>query len=194
MDLYAEALLRLKRLLDEVSKTDQPEPTAMTLATVDVHGQPTVRTILLNNLDQRGLTFLTNLNSRKARQLKGNPRAALCYFCQSPMEQVTVEGCVELISNAQADAYWMTRERDNQLAAWASAQSELLDSRETLKRRFAEFKERFTDQQIPRPPTWLGYCLIPERIEFWTPGWHRLHERVCYAKSVSGWSVSLLYP
>ncbi len=194
MDLYAEALLRLKRLLDEVDKTDLPEPTAMTLATVDGRGQPTVRTVLLNNLDERGLTFLTNLNSRKARQLADNPRAALGFFCQSAMEQVTVEGQVELISNAEADAYWMTRERDNQLAAWASAQSEPLDSRETLNRRFTEVRERFMDQQIPRPSTWTGYCLIPERIEFWAAGWHRLHERVCYTKSVNGWSVTLLYP
>ncbi len=194
MDLYAEALLRFKSMLAEVSKTDLPEPTAMILATVGTQGQPTVRTVLLKNFDERGFIFLTNLNSRKAGQLKENPRAALGVFWQSLMQQVTVEGVVEQINEEEADAYWVTRERDNQLAAWASEQSQPLDRRDTLNHRIVEVRERFMDQQVPRPSYWSGYRLAPERIEFWSSGWHRLHERVCYVKTTKGWSMTLLYP
>ena len=194
MDLYAEALNRFRDLLDEAQKTDLPEPAATTLATADANGHLTARTVLLKKLDERGFTFFTNLDSRKARQLKENPHAALCFFWQNLMQQVTVEGVAELISDEEADAYWVTRERNSQLAAWASKQSSPLDKRETLSRRLREIKQRFTDQRIPRPPNWSGYRLVPERIEFWSAGWHRLHERVCYYKSMSGWSVTLLYP
>lgn len=194
MELYSEALLRFKRLLAEASKTELQEPTAMTLATVGTRGQPAVRTVLLKNFDERGFIFLTNLNSRKARHLKENPRAALGVFWQSLMQQVTVEGVVQQINDEEADAYWVTRERDNQLAAWASDQSQPLDCRETLNHRIAEIRERFMDQQVPRPTYWSGYRLVPERIEFWSSGWHRLHERVCYTKSTNGWMMTLLYP
>jgi pyridoxamine 5'-phosphate oxidase len=194
MDLYAEALNRFRDLLEEARKTNLPEPTSTTLATTDASGHPTARTVLLKGLDNRGFTFFTNLNSRKGRQLHENPRAAMCFFWQYLMQQVVVEGLVELISDEEADAYWVTRERNSQLCAWASKQSSVLDSRETLSRRLAEFRERFMDRQIPRPRNWSGYRLVPERIEFWTAGWHRPHERVCYQKSLSGWSVTLLYP
>ena len=194
MDLYAEALNRFRELLEEARKTDLPEPTAATIATADASGYPTARTVLLKKLDDRGFTFFTNLDSRKARQLNENPRAAMCFFWQNLMQQVIVEGSVELIGEEEADAYWVTRERDSQLGAWASQQSSHLDSRDTLSRRLTEIRERFTDQRIPRPPNWSGYRLVPERIEFWTAGWHRLHERVCYYKSLSGWTVTLLYP
>jgi pyridoxamine 5'-phosphate oxidase len=194
MDLYTEALNKFRDLLKEVDKSDLPEPTAMTLATTDAGGQVTVRTVLLKKLDKRGFTFFTNLHSRKANQLTENPRAALCFFWQSLMQQVTVEGTVELISDEEANAYWATRERDSQLGAWASKQSEYLDSRDTLNKRLTLYREKFKEQSVRRPPNWSGYRVIPERIEFWKAGWHRLHERVCYSKSASGWSVSLLYP
>ena len=194
MDLYVEALSRFHDLLNEAQKTDLFEPTAMTLATCDAQGHPTARTVLLKKVDERGFAFYTNLNSRKARQLEDNPRAALCFFWQSLMQQVTVEGSVEMLSDKEAEAYWHTRERDSQIGAWASKQSALLDSQETLHRRHEQYRDRFKDQKVPRPADWSGYRIIPERIEFWKSGWHRLHERVCYSKSEEGWTLTLLYP
>jgi pyridoxamine 5'-phosphate oxidase len=118
----------------------------------------------------------------------------MCFFWQNLMQQVIVEGPVELISDEEADAYWITRERDSQLGAWASRQSCALERREILIQRLADVRERFMDQRVPRPRNWSGYRLVPERMEFWSAGWHRLHERVCYCKSLSGWTVTLLYP
>jgi pyridoxamine 5'-phosphate oxidase len=194
MDPYIEALNKFRDLLKEVSKSNLPEPLAMTLATTDASGQVSVRTVLLKKLDERGFTFFTNLHSRKAQQLTENPRAALCFFWQSLMQQVTIEGPVELISDEEANAYWTTRERDSQIGAWASKQSEYLDNRKTLNKRVALYREKFKERSVMRPPNWSGYRVIPERIEFWSAGWHRLHERVCYSKSDSVWSVNLLYP
>ncbi len=194
MDLYLEALTRFRNILSEAEKADILEPTAMTLATADPSGHPSARTVLLKTIDDKGFTFYTNLTSRKAQQINSNPRAALCFFWQPLMQQVTVEGPVEQLSDQQANAYWDTRERDSQLGAWASKQSEVLDSRETLNRRVAQYREKFKDKKVPRPSTWSGYRIIPERIEFWTAGWHRLHERICYYKSADSWSMTLLYP
>ena len=194
MDLYIEALGRFHDLLKEAHKTDLLEPTAMTLATCDAQGHPTARTVLLKMVDERGFAFYTNLNSRKARQLESNPRAALCFFWQPLMQQVTVEGSVQILSDEEADAYWHTRERDSQIGAWASEQSAPLDSQETLHLRHEQYRDRFKDQQVPRPADWSGYRIIPERIEFWKSGWHRLHERVCYSKSEEGWTLTFLYP
>lgn len=194
MDLYAEALERFRNLLDEVNKSELPEPAAMTLATTDAGGQVTARTVLIKKIDERGFTFFTNLHSRKARQLTENPHAALCVFWQSLRQQVSVEGVVAVVSDDEADDYWLTRERDSQIGAWVSQQSEPLDTPETLKKRLAIFRERFMDRPVPRPPSWVGYRLVPDRIEFWSAGWRRLHERRCYYKSTSGWSIMLLYP
>jgi pyridoxamine 5'-phosphate oxidase len=187
MDLYIEALSRFRNLLKEAQKTDLLEPTAMTLATCDARGYPTARTVLLKKVDTLGFAFYTNLNSRKARQLESNPRAALCFFWQPLMQQVTIEGSVQILSDEEAEAYWNTRERDSQIVAWASNQSERLDSQETLQRRHAQYRDRFKDQKVPRPADWSGYRIVPQRIEFWKSGWHRLHERVCYRKSEEGW-------
>ena len=194
MDLYLEAIERFSNVLQEARKTDLREPTAATLATADAAGYPTARTILLKAFDERGLTFYTNTDSRKGRQIAENPRAALCFFWQPLMQQVLVEGAVEIISAAEADAYWVSRPRDSQFGAWASKQSEPLDSPQTLQARRAEYHEKFKDQQVPRPPNWSGYRVVPDRIEFWKSGWYRLHERVCYYKTSAGWSMTLLYP
>jgi pyridoxamine 5'-phosphate oxidase len=194
MDLYLEALNRFRNLLKEAQKTDLLEPTAMTLATCDARGYPTARTVLLKKVDTHGFAFYTNLHSRKARQLESNPRAALCFFWQPLMQQVTIEGSVQILSDEEAEAYWNTRERDSQIVAWASNQSERLDSQATLQRQHELYRDRFKDQKVPRPADWCGYQIVPQRIEFWKSGWHRLHERVCYSKSEEGWKVTLLYP
>lgn len=194
-DLYGQALKEFQYLLKEANKTVPPKPMIMALATADAAGRPSVRTVVLEAVDERGVVFFTHLHSRKGRHLASNPRAAVCFFWPSLKQQVEVEGTVERVTEEEADAYWARRDRDSQLAAWASHQSEPLASRETLTRRLLEYRKRFDfERQVPRPPYWSGFRIVPERIEFWKAGWRHLHERVCYQRSETGWSVTLLNP
>ena len=194
MDLYSEALQRFDELFHRAATVGLAEPTAMTVATADGHGLPSARTILLKAYDVRGFVFFTNQLSRKGRQLAENPRAALCFFWQPLMEQVQIEGSVTEVTPEEADAYWLTRPRESQIGAWASAQSRPLDGRATLESRFAQYAQRFAETAVPRPPHWSGYRVEPRRIEFWKSGAHRLHERVCYEQVGEGWTVTLLNP
>jgi pyridoxamine 5'-phosphate oxidase len=192
--LEHEALAMFQDWLDAACKTDLHEPTAMALATANAQGRPSVRTMLLKSFDERGFVFFTDSQSRKGEELRENNFASLCFFWQPLMRQVRIEGSIVTISVEESDAYWETRPRDSQLCAWASQQSRPLDSRETLERRVAETHARYIDDTIPRPPRWIGYRVIPERIEFWKSGWRRLHERVLYEKRVDGWCKTLLFP
>jgi len=192
--LEHEALAMFQDWLDAACKTDLHEPTAMALATANAQGRPSVRTMLLKSFDERGFVFFTDSQSRKGEELRENNFASLCFFWQPLMRQVRIEGSIVTISVDESDAYWETRPRDSQLCAWASQQSRPLDSRETLERRVAETHARYIDNTIPRPPRWIGYRVIPERIEFWKSGWRRLHERVLYEKRVDGWCKTLLFP
>lgn len=192
--LYREALTRLEGLLKKVEATDLPEPTAMTLATASPDGHPMARTVLLRGLDERGLTFFTNLGSRKGRQLKANPHAALCFYWPPLAEQVLVEGTVEPVGGDEADAYWATRHRESQIGGWASRQSERLPSRFTLLRRVVSRAARFGVGPIPRPPFWSGFRIQPTRIEFWSSRPARLHDRRCYQLIDGEWETFLLYP
>ncbi len=194
VDYYEEALTRFDQLVQTAKKTELGGPLSMTLATVDEVGQPSVRTIVVKNYDRRGFVFFTHRDSRKGVQIAANPKVALCFFCQPLMEQVTIEGFVELVKDYEADAYWATRARDGQFAAWASQQSEPLESRDTLQERLLEVQRQYQDQRVPRPSAWVGYRVLPERIEFWRAGWRHLHERVCYRKSGDDWKVCLLNP
>ena len=194
VDLYLEALERFRILFEQVQGTNLREPTAVTLATADAAGRPSVRTVLLKGMDEQGFVVYTNFLSRKGRQLTENPRAALLFFWQGLFQQVNVEGKAEPVTGVEADAYWQTRARESQLGAWASYQSEVLDARETLERRLVEYEREYRDQPVPRPPHWSGFRIIPDRIEFWRAGPHRLHERVCYQKSGDDWFVTLLNP
>ncbi|HYU96303.1 MAG TPA: pyridoxamine 5'-phosphate oxidase [Sphingomicrobium sp.] len=170
------------------------EPEAMAVATTGSDGQPSVRMVLLKAHGPAGFTFYTHEQSAKGEDLAENPRAALLFHWKSLCRQVRIEGRIERASDAEADAYFATRGRDSQLGAWASDQSRPLDSRATFERRFDEAEQRFAGQDVPRPATWGGYRVVPDRIEFWTAREHRLHERRMFTRSGDGWSEGLLYP
>lgn len=178
----------------EAQASEPNDPEAMALATADAAGRPSLRMVLMKDHGPDGFTFYTNEGSNKGRELAENPRAALLFHWKSLRRQVRAEGPVEVVSEAEADAYFATRGHESQLGSWASDQSRPLDSRATFEARFEEAQERFAGTDVPRPPYWLGYRLAPERIEFWTDRPHRLHERRLFTRSGSGWDESLLYP
>lgn len=177
------------------ARTGEPnDAEAMTLATADAGGRPSARMVLLKGHDARGFVFYTNEESAKGGQLAANPTAALLFHWKSLRRQIRVEGRVERVEAAEADAYFATRSRDSQLGAWASDQSRPLDDRETFERRLAECQTRYPDGPVPRPPHWGGYRIVPERIEFWEDRPHRLHHRRLFVRDGDGWTESLLYP
>ena len=177
-----------------VDRAILPEPTAMTLATVGSDGQPSARLVLLKAVDDRGFVFYTNLRSRKGRDLEANPRAALTVHWQPLEVQVRVEGRAERVGDAEADEYFATRPRGSQIGAWASDQSDELVNAAHLDARFAEMERRFAGRDVPRPPHWSGYRVIPERIEFWRNRPSRLHERRLFLRESGSWRERLLYP
>ena len=168
--------------------------TAAILATADPAGRPSARTVLVKHVDERGFAFFTNFGSRKARELDANPQAALCFFWPSVHRQVAVEGRATRVSAAESDAYFASRPRGSQLAAWASRQSAALTSREVLESSFRAQEERFREQPVPRPPFWGGYRIAPQRIEFWRGIENRMHERRLYQRGAHDWTQVLLYP
>jgi len=194
MDPYQEALERFNEILTRARETDLREPTALTLATAGADGQPSARTVLLKHVDERGFVFYTNTLSRKGRQLDENRRAALCFFWQPLFEQVLVEGAVEPVSDREADAYWCSRPRLSQIGAWASHQSEPLTSRRELESRVSDYEMRFAGNEVPRPPHWSGYRVVPKLIEFWCARPGRLHDRVRFEKFEGGWRRQLINP
>lgn len=194
MDLLDEAIEHVTRLLDEAKASDLREPAAMSVATADAQGRPSVRTLLLKKVDREGFVFFSNTSSRKGRQIAINPYAALCFYWQGSHEQVQVEGPVTQIADDEADAYWQTRGRASQLGAWASKQSQRLPHRQELTDRIKRFEEKFEGQPVPRPEFWSGYCLTPEMIEFWHGHPSRLNERLRYERIEGEWKKFELYP
>jgi pyridoxamine 5'-phosphate oxidase len=170
------------------------EPDAMVLSTVDADGRPSGRYVLLKKVDGRGFVFFTNLGSRKARALAGNSLAALTFYWP-PETQVRIEGRVEPVSDAEADAYFATRPREFQIGAWASAQSDPLESRSVLESRVRDAAAKFPGgAAVVRPPFWSGYRLVPDRIEFWARDPNRLHDRVLFDRTDGTWRRSSLFP
>jgi pyridoxamine 5'-phosphate oxidase len=179
----------------EARESEPNDPEAMALATAGADGQPHVRMVLLKGQGPEGFIFYTNEQSAKGEQLRENARAALLFHWKSLRRQVRIEGAVERVPGAEADAYFATRGRDSQLGAWASDQSRPLADRAMFERRFKEAKTRFDGQDVSRPPHWGGYRVVPDRVEFWTDRPHRLHERRLFTRDADGdWSEGLLYP
>jgi pyridoxamine 5'-phosphate oxidase len=178
----------------ERARAHQVDTAPVALATADATGRPSVRIVLLRGVDQSGFVFFTNYNSRKANELDGNPQAALCFHWVALDEQIRVEGRVERVPDAESDAYFASRPRGSQLGAWASDQSSVLPSRETLESKYRDIEARFGDGPIPRPPFWGGYRLVPDRVEFWYGRPDRLHDRVLYRREEDRWAIERLYP
>lgn len=193
----AEPLERFHALLAmarSVGDERLPEPTAFCLATVGENGQPSARMLLLKDADARGFVFYTNLLSRKARELAGNDRAAMCFHWQPLERQVRVEGRVVPVDPAEADAYFASRARISQIGAWASSQSDVIPPGETLEARVRAAEERFAGKPVPRPAHWSGFRLVPDEMEFWVNGVGRLHLRHRYTRQDGGWRVDTLFP
>ena len=195
--LQAEALAEFARLFAEAGAAGEPDPTAMVVATASLDGRPSARTVLLKGHDARGFVFYTHLDGRKGRELQANRSAALLFHWPRVRHgvQVRIEGPVERVGDEEADAYFATRPRGSQIGAWASLQSETLDSPETFAERLAQSEEAFAGRDVPRPPRWTGLRVRPDRIEFWYAGEFRLHERQLYEADLAGdWSKRMLYP
>ncbi|WP_417620554.1 pyridoxamine 5'-phosphate oxidase [Parasphingorhabdus sp.] len=178
----------------EARASEINDSNAMTIATADAAGQPSARMVLLKGHGPDGFVFYTNQQSRKAKDISENPKAAILFHWKSLRRQIRIEGLLSTVSEVKADAYFATRSRDSQLGAWASDQSRPLDNRASFEARFAEMAERFEGKDIPRPPHWSGYCLAPERFEFWQDRAHRLHERRTFVRNNNDWTEGLLYP
>jgi len=181
-------------LAEKLDRSIIPEPNAMSLGTIGNRDQPYVRIVLLKALDERGFVFYTSYDGRKGRQLIAHPRASLCFYWAPLSIQVRIEGRVTKVSDEEADAYFATRERRSQIGAWASRQSEPLETPTALDDRVAKYEKEFEGRTVPRPEYWSGFRVWPERIEFWKGKPNRLHERHLYTRDGEGWLIETLYP
>jgi pyridoxamine 5'-phosphate oxidase len=178
----------------EATASEPNDANAMTVATSTPEGLPSARVVLLKDHDARGFVFYTNKQSRKGAELNANRNAALLFYWKTLHRQVRIEGAIEDVTDAEADAYYNSRARVSRLGAWASLQSQTLPERAELERRVAEVDARHPGEAIPRPPHWSGYRVIPRRFEFWQDMPFRLHDRTVFTRSDSGWTISKLYP
>ena len=195
--LYRQALDAFQTLFDEALAAGEPDRNAMVVATATPHARPSARTVLLKAHDERGFVFYTHMDGRKGRELLANPQAALLFHWTRVRNgvQVRIEGGVEQVSDVEADAYFATRPRVSQLGAWASQQSQTLESRGVFDARLAAVEREFAGRAVPRPPRWTGFRVVPNVIEIWLGAEFRLHERDVYERDASGaWHQRMLYP
>ncbi|MFC4273170.1 pyridoxamine 5'-phosphate oxidase [Sneathiella chungangensis] len=191
---FTDLLAEFRAWMAEAEKSEPNDPTAMALATADKDGQPSVRMVLLKAADERGFVFYTNFGSQKGQELLENPKAALCFHWKSLRRQIRVQGTVEKVTDAEADAYFNSRPRDSRIGAWASQQSRPMEGRFKLEAEVAKYAAKYALGDIPRPDYWSGFRILPERMEFWRDRPFRLHERRHYEKTDSGWTESILFP
>jgi len=194
--LNAEILQTFVQLLDEAKASDDREPTAMSLSTVDGSGRVASRIVLLKGVEERGFHFFTNYQSDKGSQLDVHPQVALCFHWKQLRHgiQVRVEGVARKLQPQDSDAYFLTRSRGSQIGAWASQQSQTLPDRETFEQRVAKFEQEFEGRDVVRPPHWGGFVVEPDTVEFWYGAEFRLHERVRWNRHGQTWTSRLLYP
>jgi pyridoxamine 5'-phosphate oxidase len=193
--LADDPIMQFERWMEQTVAADIPDPNAMTIATVDATGQPSQRIVLLKGVDQRGFVFYTNLRSRKAQELKQNPKVSLHFPWHFLERQVKICGVAEPLSTAESLKYFLSRPRESQLAAWASQQSRPISSRALLLQQFEAMKNKFRHGEIPLPDFWGGFRVKPHQIEFWQGGAHRLHDRFQYSLQDDGqWSIERLEP
>ena len=193
--LVTDPFARFLEWMNEAWTHEPEDANAMTLATATADGTPSARIVLLKGADARGFVFYTNLESRKGEELAANARAALLFHWKPLGRQVRIEGRVEHVTGAEADAYYASRPRISRLGAWASDHSRVLANRAELERRLADYEAKYPGEEIPRPPHWSGFRIVPERFEFWQNMPFRLHDRTVYAKAADGsWATGKLFP
>jgi pyridoxamine 5'-phosphate oxidase len=194
-DAHLNPFEQFKIWFDQALFAQLPEPNAMTIATATTNGKPSARMVLLKDYDERGFVFYTNYESNKGQQLVKNPWGAIAFWWAELERQVRIEGRVEKVSPAESEAYFHSRPKASQLGAWASNQSQVIDSREVLERRLQQLKEEYENKEVPRPPNWGGFRVIPTEIEFWQGRPSRLHDRLLYQRSEDGsWRIQRLSP
>jgi len=189
-----EPYVLFRKWLAEAEKSEPNDPNAMALATVDESGLPDVRMVLLKGYDEHGFVFYTNFESNKGRELLSSMKAALCFHWKSLRRQVRVRGPVEKVSDSEADAYFRSRPRGSRIGAWASKQSRPLESRFALEKAVAEYTAKYAVGDIPRPPYWSGFRILPRTIEFWQDKPFRLHDRLVFTQAGDKWATERLYP
>lgn len=193
--LHSEPFKKFTQLFKQAcNKPEIIEPTAMCISTVDENNHPSSRMILLKNFDESGFCFFTNLTSRKGKELIQNQNVALCFYWGILGLQIRIEGKVEKVSGKEADDYFASRRRDSQIGAWASKQSCEMQEWQEFEDRIEKIKQDFEGKDIPRPPFWSGFRVVPKSIEFWHEGDFRIHKREVYQKCINGWEVIKIYP
>ena len=190
----SEPLTLFANWFGDAEKTEPNDPNAVALATVDADGLPDVRMVLLKGYDVRGFVFYTNFESAKGVEILGSMKAAMCFHWKSLRRQVRLRGPVEIVSDEEADAYYTSRARGSRIGAWASKQSRPLESRFALEKAVAEYTARHAIGDIPRPPYWSGFRIMPQTIEFWHDRPFRLHDRLVFSRDGKGWKTTRLYP
>lgn len=195
MDASPNPFEQFKLWFDQALAAKLPEPNAMMIATATLEGKPSARMVLLKDYDERGFVFYTNYDSQKGQQLIENPWGAIVFWWAELERQVRIEGRVEKVSEAESEAYFRSRPKGSQLGAWVSNQSQVIDSREVLEQRLQQLKEEYENKEVPRPPHWGGFRVIPDMIEFWQGRPSRLHDRLLYQQQENGaWTIQRLSP
>jgi len=181
--------------LEKAKKHEISDPDALSLATSDKRGNPSIRMVLLKNVSEKGFVFYTNLNSKKSLNIEENPKAAMCFYWKSLRRQIIVIGSINQVDDVIADKYFNSRDYESRIGAWASDQSETLNNKNDLLKKIDEYKKKYSDtKNLPRPKHWSGWNLMPSSIEFWLYGKNRIHERLKYNKVSNNWKKEILYP